>query len=118
MAKSNPRRAIIREWTSLACEKRQSPTGERFCGRRSAAPPSATHQTSAARRHHGMAASAHRTALKITQRADGGSWRVGERMRSDRTRSLKSAEVIVRLPILMIVLVRLRRLPASASAGA
>jgi len=24
MAKSNPRRAIIREWTSLACEKRQS----------------------------------------------------------------------------------------------
>jgi len=30
----------------------------------------------------------------------------------------KSAEVIVRLPILMIVLVRLRRLPASASAEA
>jgi hypothetical protein len=24
MAKTNPRRAIIREWTSLACEKRQS----------------------------------------------------------------------------------------------
>ena len=24
MAKSNPRRAIIREWASLACEKRQS----------------------------------------------------------------------------------------------
>jgi hypothetical protein len=39
-------------------------------------------------------------------------------MRSGRTRSLKSAEVIVRLPILMIVLVRLGRLPASASAEA
>jgi len=64
MAKSNPRRAIIREWTSLACEKRQSTQQ---------ASAFAAAATSAARRHPGMAASAHRTALKITQRADGGS---------------------------------------------
>ena len=66
MAKSNPRRAIIREWRSLARETRQSI--QQACGRRPAAPPSASQQTTAARCHHGMAADAHRTALRTTQR--------------------------------------------------
>ena len=97
MAKSNPRRAIIREWTSLACEKRQSTQQ---------ASAFAAAATSAARRHPGMAASAHRTALKIRQT---GEWRELESRRTDAfrpTRSLKSAEMIVRLPIPMTVSVR------------
>ena len=45
MAKSNPRRAIIREWASVACPRETTihPTGERFCGGTPSAPSSASY---------------------------------------------------------------------------
>ena len=76
MAKSNIRRTIIREWTSLAREKRQSrQQALAFTKAAVRTTSSATQPPNTGGHHHDLVAAAHRTTLKhVTKVAREKKW--------------------------------------------